>query len=413
MKELIYLRNQVEEFFESKQYKESCRKRYRQTWNRLADFMATNKKVYYTPQIGKDFLLEWHNGKNYNELTDRQKERYRHIYVLSDLIIYGRVRRCVRQNKIYEFKGELGIHFNQFIEFHRNDRTPFSLRRYEERIFTLYEFLLSRNKTLGNLTTPLVIQFVKKLDDVKTPCSRDNTIMTLRVFFRFLCEHKVLPENIPEKWISLLKFKKVHGKKIPSIYTKEEVDAILNAIDRANPQGKRDYAMALLAARYGLRVSDIIGLRFRNIIWDENKIVIVQQKTKKKVTLPLSEEVGTAIIDYLKNGRPNIDLPYVFITVMAPYRELSSNILCANISEWMRSAGINSTGKKRGPHALRHSLATNLLATNNPIPVISKILGHTTTESTTTYTKVSIDMLRQCALDVPFIPSTIYEDIYD
>lgn len=202
-------------------------------------------------------------------------------------------------------------------------------------------------------------------------------------------------------------------EKIPSIYTKEEVDAILNAIDRANPQGKRDYAMALLAARYGLRVSDIIGLRFRNIIWDENKIVIVQQKTKKKVTLPLSEEVGTAIIDYLKNGRPNIDLPYVFITVMAPYRELSSNILCANISEWMRSAGINSTGKKRGPHALRHSLATNLLATNNPIPVISEILGHTTTESTTTYTKVSIDMLRQCALDVPFIPSTIYEDIYD
>ena len=78
----------------------------------------------------------------------------------------------------------------------------------------------------------------------------------------------------------------------------------------------------------------------------------------------------------------------------------------------MRAAGIDSTGKRKGPHALRHSLATNLLGLNNQMPVISEILGHTTSESTKSYTRVSLDMLRQCALDVPFVPSSFYDNIY-
>ena len=130
------------------------------------------------------------------------------------------------------------------------------------------------------------------------------------------------------------------------------------------------------------------------------------------MTLPLSEEVGSAIIDYIRHGRPDIDLPFVFIKAHAPYGELKATGLAANLADWMRAAGIDSTGRKHGPHALRHSLATNLLGANQPVPVISEILGHSTSESTMVYTRVSVDMLRQCALDVPFVKSSFYDDLY-
>lgn len=412
MKDLDFLRGQAEDFFEAKGYREACRKRYRHTWDHLKDFMLARGIKAYTPDVGYEFLSEWHDGKEYGALSHRQQERYRHITVLSDIVNHGHIRRCVHHNKTYEFPDELGQPFREFIEGHRDDRASSTLCRYAERINNLYQFLKERELTLRDFTVPVAIQYIKKLDDEKNPCDRDNIIMTTRVFLRYLSSRGLLCENLPEKWCMLFKAKKTHNKKIPSVYTRDEVEKILGSIDRSHPQGKRDYAMALLAARYGLRVSDIIGLRFCNLIWEDNRIVLVQQKTGKKVSLPMSEEVGSAIIDYIKNGRPAVDVPYVFITAIAPYRQLSSNVLCACIADWMRSAGIDSTGKKKGPHALRHSLATNLLGLNNPLPVISEILGHSTTQSTTTYTRVSMDMLRQCALDVPFVPSVFYDNLY-
>lgn len=145
------------------------------------------------------------------------------------------------------------------------------------------------------------------------------------------------------------------------MYTQDEVEKMISVIDRNSPQGKRDYAMVLLAARYGLRISDIMGMRFCNLDWEQNKISLIQKKTARKVVLPLSKEVGRAIIEYIKYGRPAIDSPFVFLTAHAPYKELGSNILRSLIAEYMRVAGINSKGRKKGFHSLRHSLATNLL----------------------------------------------------
>lgn len=89
---------------------------------------------------------------------------------------------------------------------------------------------------------------------------------------------------------------------------------MLDAIDRSCPKGKRDYAMLLLAARYGLRASDIVGITYANFEWEFNRLSLVQAKTGKPVSFPLSEEIGSAIIDYIKFGRPDIDSPHVFGT---------------------------------------------------------------------------------------------------
>ena len=104
----------------------------------------------------------------------------------------------------------------------------------------------------------------------------------------------------------------------------------------------------------------------------------------------MSEEFGCALIDYIKNGRPSANTPYLFIKHSAPY-----GAMALNVSTYMRRAGIDSTGKRTGSHILRHSLASNLLKANEQLPVISEILGHKSTESTKSYLKVDLDRLRQ------------------
>lgn len=407
------LRLRVEAILRTKLYQESCIKRYNHTWDHVQQFMNVSGVASYTRQIGETFLNRQHHAKPYKLLTNRQKERVRHIDVLSGILETGEMPCSHFAYYQYVFVGELGQPFNSFIEKESQIKKQSSITRYKERINNLYQFLLADGKVVQKIDVPLIIKFLDKLDKEKSAPDRDNIIMSTRVFFRYLCECQLLPNNRSEEWMSLLKIKYVRDKKIPSVYTKEEVDAIVAAIDKGHPQGKRDYAMTLLAARYGLRVSDIIGLRFNNLDWERNKIIVVQQKTGKKVTLPLSEEVGNAIIEYIKYGRPTIDLPYVFITAHAPYKELSSNVMGGALSDYMRAAGINMAGRKHGPHSLRHSLATNLLKSNEPLPVISEILGHKSTKSTMTYLRVDLGLLRQCALDVPFVPSSFYDNLYE
>lgn len=409
---LLKTRARVEAYLRTMMYKDSSIRKYNHTWDHLAEFMKAKGKEYYSSEVGEAFLNALHGGKDYRQLTKRQKERVRHIDVLSDMTEFGEVRRCHIQPKEFTYDGEAGMPFTHFIQEQSRLKAPSTLRRYKERIHHLYAYLVDSGKTLAEFTVRDATVFLEMLDKAKSPVAKDNIVISIRAFFRFLCGRGLLRDNRERLWMDVFKLKRVRNRKLPSVYTAEEVEAVIASIDRTGPKGKRDYAMTLLAARYGLRVSDIIGLRFCNLLWEKNRISLVQQKTGRKVTLPLSEEVGCAIIDYICHGRPGVDRPYVFIKAQAPYAELKTSGLGSNLSGWMRAAGIESLGRKHGPHSLRHSLATNLLGANQPLPVISEILGHASTESTRAYTRVSVDMLRQCALDVPFVPSSFYDNLY-
>jgi site-specific recombinase XerD len=194
------------------------------------------------------------------------------------------------------------------------------------------------------------------------------------------------------------------GRNIPSAYTPEEVEALLNAVDRASPIGKRDYAILLLAARLGLRVSDIRTLTFDNIDWVSNQIRFEQCKTERDLALPLSEEIGWAIIEYIKNARPKTECKCVFVRHRPPYEAFGTNNNFAYmIGKYFTRAGIIVPhNKHHGMHSLRHSLASNLLADGTPMPVISEILGHADTTTTSGYMKIDVSQLRCCALDADF-----------
>ncbi|MFT4093856.1 MAG: site-specific integrase [Niabella sp.] len=396
-------------------YKPACLKKFIQSWDHLDRYMVNAGITTYCRQVGEAHIKERFGDMRYADYKKSSKDRLRYIELLSDYQEYGTLSGARLKTLPITFTGTLGIAFNGFIEYAKAaKRSASTIRRYKDRIHTIYQYLHQTGNGISDIDTPYMIQFLSHLEKtMQGAINRSNTIMTLRVFFRYLCEQTLLKDNQPEHWMSILQLRTVRQPKIPSVYSSEEIERLIKAIDRSHPQGKRDYAMILLAARYGLRVSDIIGLRYCNLDWTNSRIMLLQQKTGKKVELPLSEEVGNAIIDYLKWARPAMDLPYVFIRANAPYGQLTSSGMHRTISDYMRQADIGFQERKHGAHALRHSLATNLLSSNAPMPVISEILGHSSTESTMCYLRVDFNQLKQCALDVPCVPSSFYNNLYE
>ena len=182
-----------------------------------------------------------------------------------------------------------------------------------------------------------------------------------------------------------------------------------NSIQRSSGVGKRNYAMILLACRLGLRASDIAGLQFSNIAWDQNLITLVMRKTRKVIELPLLADVGNAIIAYLQHGRAESTLQSVFLSSRAPYIAATKSMVCAAINTIICQSGIDITAKHHGPHSLRHSLASAMLEGGTTIPVISESLGHRSAQTTLTYLKIDIKSLLKCALPVPPIPEDFYK----
>ena len=225
------------------------------------------------------------------------------------------------------------------------------------------------------------------------------SIRSLRLFLSFLHD-----KNITATDLSLVVPKNSYRscEKLPSLYTKDEVEKLLESVDRKSPMGKRDYAILLTAARLGLRASDLSGLTFSEIKWTENRISLVQHKTKKRIELPLLNDVGAAIIDYLKYGRPKSDSEYVFLRTQTPCTRLTAKSMYNISKRYFAIAEIeNKEKRKQGAHALRHSLAARLLENKTPLYVITEIFDHNSLETTQEYIRIDTQTLRQCALPVP------------
>jgi integrase len=176
----------------------------------------------------------------------------------------------------------------------------------------------------------------------------------------------------------------------------------MNSVGRNSKWGKTIYLMMLLACVYGLRVSDIRGLRCESIRWDEKTISLFQKKTRVYIELPLTEEAKFALLDYMKNVRPDSDDPHVFIRHLHPHIPYSEQCnFSGKLDEYFKLAGVNTDGKHHGLHSMRFSLATGLLSDETPIDEIAAILGHKKIESTKGYAWADMKHLKSAALEVP------------
>ena len=191
--------------------------------------------------------------------------------------------------------------------------------------------------------------------------------------------------------------------KLMSYYSKEEVAQLLSSIDTDSRYGKFCYCAVCLCAYLGMRAGDVIRLKFSDIDWEKGQINFIQHKTGYPMVLPLLDEVRYPLIDYIRNARyESSDKEHIFIRLHAPHKAYTNGSVLFNaVKKCIEHAGIDTAGRHRGPHALRHSLATNLMTENVPISGISDILGHTSTLTTEIYLTIDEKHLKEVSLEVP------------
>lgn len=189
------------------------------------------------------------------------------------------------------------------------------------------------------------------------------------------------------------------GERLPRSLPWKTVQSFLAAIDRSTPMGRRDYAMFLLVTTYGLRTSEVAALRLDDIEWRAGHLRVPRPKLKTPIVLPLTKEVGAALIEYLRRDRPDLPHRELFLRCRAPSGPLAPTAVTEAFQAWTRRAGLPIS--YQGPHCLRHSLAVHLLREGTSLKAIGDLLGHRSIESTCVYLRLHVDDLRDAALEVP------------
>lgn len=191
---------------------------------------------------------------------------------------------------------------------------------------------------------------------------------------------------------------------LPRYLQPEEVERVIASCDRSSAVGRRDQAILLLLARLGLRAGDIVHLRLTDIDWKQASIQVCG-KGRRQTRLPLTQEMGQAIVDYLQNGRPPSSADAVFVRCRAPFRSFRSHCAVSVIvARALRRAGVVRPSRGAA-HLLRHSVATSMLREGASLEDIAGILRHNSIETTQIYAKVDITALRQIAQPWPEVES--------
>jgi site-specific recombinase XerD len=191
---------------------------------------------------------------------------------------------------------------------------------------------------------------------------------------------------------------------LPRYLPLDDVERVIASCDTASRVGRRDRAILLLLARLGLRAGDVAHLRLRDIDWQEAWIHVCG-KSRQEARLPLSQEVGQAIVDYLQHGRPRTKLELVFLRSRAPLRALDSHGAVSGIvARALQRAGINRPSRGAA-HLLRHSVATSMLRQGASLQDIGALLRHRSIETTQIYAKVDVTALQSIAQPWPEVQS--------
>jgi site-specific recombinase XerD len=383
-------------------YSRRSRNRYRATWEHLIDFsVRTAPGDQFSGELAVRFLEEYRVG---DEETDSSGQGWRrHMFwgvkVLADFAKSGRIDRGKTELEAIRLVPAMQKTLSDY-EKYCKDRLhlrPSTLDRRTTELTIFLDFLHSRKaRTLHEIQALDLSDFVSWRDHLQ-PKTVSRIVSDVGSFLRFLTMRGILQKDLS---VELPRIRIPRDAKIPSVWEQELVVRLLKAVDRSSTKGNGDYAILLLACRLGMRVGDIRTLQLDQIHWQDSTIEVTQSKTGTPSRLPLTSEVGEALIDYLRSGRPQTAHREVFLKVTPPFAPFTGNNLHHIVTYWRLLAGIRfRTPQKRGMHSLRHTLATRLLEKGTPLTTIAEILGHTSVESTRIYAKANVEALRSVALD--------------
>jgi site-specific recombinase XerD len=247
--------------------------------------------------------------------------------------------------------------------------------------------------SLASLSPPLLAAFLIERCVGLARTSRRDLCGTLRIFLRYCHRERIVKRDLS----AAVEVPRVHRlANVPRGITWEEVRDMLNCVDRRCALGRRDYAMLLLLVTYGLRGIEVAQLMLEDIDWQHERLNIPQRKAGHWSAYPLASGVGEAIIDYLKNGRPQTTDRHVFLRSMAPWRPITSAAVSSAAVRYLRRAGVRV--HRAGAHTLRHTCVQRLVDAQFSLKTIGDYVGHRSAQSTKIYTKVDVAALREVAM---------------
>ena len=270
-------------------------------------------------------------------------------------------------------------------------------QRYARRLLT---WLQDRrdHRPLKDLNGVDVIEYITELADLHPSGAwRHGLCSTTRVFLRYLRWEGIIEEEL-DRVVPTVPYWRLVS--IPRHLPWKQVRTLIDSVDTSTPIGKRDKAVLLLIARLGLRNQEARTLQFVNVAWRAAEIRLSQTKTRRERVVPLPQDVGDAIADYVLHGRPHVDVPYVFVRHQVPRGPLTTSHGIGDIvRRHLQRAGLSAPSY--GAYLLRHSLATRMVNRGVPIKEVADTLGHVSIDTTAIYTKVDTTSLAAVAMPFP------------
>jgi site-specific recombinase XerD len=260
--------------------------------------------------------------------------------------------------------------------------------------FLLFIYDSGCNK-MAKLNRSVIHRFIVSEGESYARNTMQRHCSTLRGFLEFLYSSG----TIRAPFSTIVVMPKIYQhEKCPRFLKDEEVRALLSSVDQSTAIGKRNYAILLMLATYGVRGIEIARLQLDDIDWRSQKIHIRRRKAGNNSAYPLTPSVANAILVYLKESRHhNSTHRQLFLIHVAPFRPITTVVVQQVVQKHLRIAGLDPEG--RGAHVLRHSCAQRLLEEEFSIKVIGDYLGHRSLDTTRRYIKIDIRHLREVALN--------------
>lgn len=316
----------LQKLLEENNYNPQTIKAYQREWKKIQSFLIEEYgDTEFSMEKGIAFLEKQYQiveMANSQTLTQSKVQRIRVIHMLEDYSLHRVITRryTASKNQINLCDEFNEIHEGYVKHLNECDLSNSTVKHYSGTSKAFLDYLQQLHiEGLECISMETCSSFIKTMSEFgfKTV---EQVVCGLRHFLRFLCKQKIIESNYAER-IHMPPISKT--AKIPSVWSFDELKALLAVIDRNNPLGKRDYSMILLACVLGIRSMDIKKLRFSDFDWENKKLSFIQHKTEKPISLPLPDAVGWAVIDYIKNGRPAyFDTDRVYIQHMPPFREM-------------------------------------------------------------------------------------------
>jgi len=372
---------------------------------KIVHFYEQQGLEYYDPQITVAYIAAAQTRFENGQLSRASKNFFRKTAErMDEVFLTGRLQWSVRSRHKRELLNPyftaLHAEYLQSNDFHPNTREDVSWVIHKHLLWLMGKghdnFSAVAEKDVG--------AYISHCSANLCPGSVRNIISYTRKFYEFL-RAKGETDIAYEGFLSVSIRR---PEKIQAPATPVEVETVLAQINRATPQGKRDYAAILLGARMGLRAADIVCLKLRDIYWRGNQIGIVQRKTGEALLLPMPDDVVEALKEYILRARPETDYEQVFLRAQAPFQPLSAGSSLGYLYDgYLQKAGFERKAfDGKGFHSLRRMLGKGMTIAGVPVTTVAQVLGHKNLNTAKQYISLDTLHLKECALDFSGIAVT-------